>query len=104
MEVTGLTERDLQLIENAAASIAEVEELVLFGSRAKGCYKVASDVDLVIKGRLANESSAIRLAEILNEELPLPYFFDVLNYQSIYEPNLLDHIDRVGIVLFDRKK
>ena len=32
----------------------------------------------------------------------MPYFFDVVNYHSISEPNLIEHIDRVGVVLFDR--
>jgi predicted nucleotidyltransferase len=77
--------------------------VVLFGSRAKGTQKIASDVDLAIKGKAVTYATAVRLADMLNEEKPLPYFFDVLHYESIIEPRLLEHIDRVGIVLYARK-
>ncbi|WP_262511054.1 hypothetical protein [Cognataquiflexum aquatile] len=30
----------------------------------------------------------------------MPYKFDVLNYHSIKEPELKNHIDRIGIELF----
>ena len=67
---------------------------------AKGTHKIASDVDLVIKGESITYETANRLADMLNEEKPLPYYFDVLHYESINESNLLDHIDRIGIVLY----
>jgi len=38
----------------------------------------------------------------LNEEKPLPYFFDVLHYEAIAEPRLIEQIDRLGIVLYAR--
>ena len=39
---------------------------------------------------------------MLNEEKPLPYFFDVLHYESIDEPRLVEHIDRAGVVLYSK--
>ena len=77
--------------------------MVLFGSRAKGTQKIASDVDLSIKGESVTYATAVRLADMLNEEKPLPYFFDVLHYESINEPRLVEHIDRVGVVIFARE-
>ena len=72
----------------------------MFGSRAKGNYKIGSDVDLAIKGgRLTYEITA-RLADCLNEDKPLPYFFDVVHYDAIAEPKLKEHIDRVGIDIY----
>ena len=44
----------------------------------------------------------VQLAGFLNEESLMPYFFDVVDYHSISEPKLIGHIDRVGVVLFDR--
>lgn len=37
------------------------------------------------------------------QQLPMPYFFDVVNYHSLQEPRLIEHIDRVGVVLFERE-
>ncbi len=98
----GLSAGDLQLILDAAITLPEVRQLILFGSRAKGEYKAGSDVDLAVKGEAVTDDTVIQLTDLLNEEKPLPYFFDVVNYHSISEPALLRHIDRVGVLLFDR--
>jgi uncharacterized protein len=99
---SGLLDRDLRLIREAANTLPEIRQIILFGSRAKGTQKTGSDVDLAIKGEAVSYATALRLADLLNEEQPLPYFFDVLNYHSISEPELKDHIDRVGVILFEK--
>lgn len=99
---SGLLERDLRLIREAAASLPEVRRLILFGSRAKGNHRPGSDVDLAIEGESAGYQTARQLAEILNEERPLPYFFDVVSYRTLTDHALIEHIDRVGVLLFDR--
>ena len=43
-----------------------------------------------------NRTTVIRLSDDLNEEYPLPYFFDVLNYDDIANDKLKEHIDTVG--------
>lgn len=98
----GLLERDLEHILAAVKSLPEISQLVLFGSRAKGNFKTGSDVDLAIKGAEVNYDTALKLAEILNEEKPLPYFFDVVHYEGVTEPRLIEHIDRVGVVLYSK--
>ncbi len=100
---TGLTEKDIRWIIQAVEQQPEIERLVLFGSRAKGCHRKGSDVDLAIKGEEVSYDSVTRLSEQLNEEIPLPYMFDVLDYGTLAEPALKSHIDRVGIVLYLKK-
>jgi uncharacterized protein len=99
----GLLEIDIQHILDAVRTFPEVSQLVLFGSRAKGTYKQGSDVDLAIKGAAVTYDTAVKLADVLNEEKPLPYFFDVLHYECISEPSLIEHIDRVGVVLYAKE-
>ena len=99
----GLLERDINLILESVRSFPEVSEVILFGSRAKGNYKAGSDVDLAIKGASVSYETAVRLADMLNEEKPLPYFFDVLHYEAVADPRLIQHIDRMGIVLYARE-
>ena len=100
----GLRDSDIVHIIDAIQQFPEIAEVVLFGSRAKGNYKKGSDVDLAIKGdRLTYEITA-RLADCLNEEKPLPYFFDVVHYEAIAEPKLKEHIDRVGVKLLTPEK
>lgn len=102
---TGLTEADMNHIRAAIKQFPEIEEAVIFGSRAKGTHKKASDVDLVIKGRAVTPETIQRLNFLLNEELPLPYFFDVVHYEALENQQLVEHIDRVGmsITLFDNQ-
>ncbi|HJV36086.1 nucleotidyltransferase domain-containing protein [Geomonas sp.] len=100
----GLLDRDIYYILDAIKALPEISEVVLFGSRAKGRHKAGSDVDLAIKGTSVSYDTAVRLADILNEEKPLPYFFDVIHYESIREPRLLEHIDRVGVVLYSKEE
>ena len=102
-EKSGLSDADLQHIVTAAQALPNIHKLVLFGSRAKGNYKPGSDVDLSIDCTNAGYETAVRLASQLNEETTMPYFFDVVDYRSIAEPALIDHIDRVGIVLLQRQ-
>ena len=99
----GLSENDLTLIARAAKQFPEIQQVILFGSRAKGTHKPGSDVDLAIKGKRLAYESAIRLASLLNEETPMPYFFDVVNCDTIAEPQLIEHIDRVGVVIFEQR-
>lgn len=99
---SGLLDKDLALILEAIQMVPEIEQVILFGSRAKGNYKKGSDVDLAIKGHAIHYDTSIHLANILNEEKALPYFFDVINYHTITEPRMLAHIDSVGVVIFDK--
>ena len=39
----------------------------------------------------------------LNEESPLPYYFDIIDYDSIESTDLKSHIDRVGREIYERK-
>lgn len=100
---TGLTQTDIRRITAAIKQFPEIDDAVIFGSRATGTHKKASDVDLAIKGRAVTPETIQRLNFLLNEELPLPYFFDVVHYESLENRLLVEHIDRVGksITLFD---
>ncbi|MEL7144364.1 MAG: nucleotidyltransferase domain-containing protein [Cyanobacteria bacterium J06573_11] len=99
----GLLSRDLQYIREAVAEIKEIDQVVLFGSRAKGTHYRGSDVDLSIRGKGITYDTVLQLSRSLNEEYPLPYFFDILDYDSLKEDEPIKaHIDRVGIVLLHR--
>ncbi len=96
----GLIARDLHHIRAAAAELSEIDEVILFGSRAKGTHQQGSDVDLAIKGREITYTTVLRLLDSLNEVRPIPYFFDVVDYNSLGDEPLREHIDRVGMMLF----
>ena len=78
----------------------EIEEAIIFGSRAMGNYKKGSDVDIAIKGKQVERNIIRKLNDDLNEEYPLPYFFDILNYKEISNQELKEHIDSVGKLIY----
>lgn len=99
---TGLTDKDLEQIRQAAAEFADIEALLVFGSRAKGNYRKGSDVDLAVVGEAVSDETLSAVTDQLNEVLPLPYFFDVVHYNTLAEEALKEHIDRVGLTLYQR--
>lgn len=98
----GLLDRDLKFILEAIDKYSEIEEVVLFGSRAMGNYKKGSDVDLAIVGENIDRKILRRISDDLNEEYPLPYFFDVVVYKDISNEELKKHIDSVGKSIYKR--
>ncbi len=95
-----LTEQDRKQLESAILKFPEIERAIIFGSRAMGNSKKGSDVDLAIVGKNVTSAMALRLRSLLNDELPLPYFLDVVRYETITNENLKRHIDEYGVVLF----
>lgn len=84
------------LIKKIREREPEIEEIILFGSRAIGNYKQGSDVDLAIGGGGVSEKVAIRLSAYLNLELSMPYKFDVVSITDCSNDALVEHIKRFG--------
>ncbi|MFA7577809.1 MAG: nucleotidyltransferase domain-containing protein [Candidatus Muiribacteriota bacterium] len=93
----GLTNSDIEEIKNSLKSFPEINKCVIFGSRAKNNYKPGSDVDIALIGKEVTDETASKLSVLLNEESKMPYFFDVLNFNTIVNLKLKEHIQRVGI-------
>lgn len=91
----GLSDNDLARIVDVLAMNGRVEQAILFGSRAKGTHKPGSDVDIALKGAGLTLNDLLTLSVAL-DELWIPLRVDLLLYNRIDEPALLDHIDRVG--------
>ncbi len=98
----GLQERDINYILEAVKKYPEIEEVILFGSRAMGNYKKGSDVDLALIGENIDQHTIRRMTDDLNEVYPLPYFFDVVNYHAITNEALQEHINTVGKSIYKK--
>lgn len=98
----GLKDSDLEIIYLILSQEPTVEQAIVFGSRAKGNFKNGSDLDIALKGKELDFDAISKISYILNEETSLPYTFDILNYNSIKEPALIEHIDRIGISFYKK--
>ncbi len=101
MSAIGLTPHELELMRGVFRARPEIQEVILFGSRAKGTHRPMSDVDLALTGT-SDILEAARLADAL-DQLPLPYIFDVQPLDRITYPPLREHIERVGVVIHRRE-
>lgn len=100
MNQFGISEKSFNLLLEAFAKFPQIEEVIIFGSRAKGNFKKGSDIDLAIKGEKCNASLALDLNTYINEELPIPYMVDIVDYGSLQHQELREHIDRVGMLFY----
>jgi predicted nucleotidyltransferase len=93
----GLSEENIAEIRNILSQFVEIEQAMIFGSRAKGNFKKTSDIDIVLKGNKITHNVVLSLSIKLNEESLMPYHFDVINYNTIENKALLDHINQFGL-------
>ena len=98
----GIYNQSFSLILQTIKDFPNIEKAVIFGSRAMGNYKKGSDIDIAIFGDNINDQIKTRLSSLLNQELPIPYFIDVADYNSISSENFKKHIDTEGVVIFRR--
>ncbi len=95
----GLKNTIIEQINSIFSKYSKIEKVVLYGSRAKGNYKNGSDIDLVLYG---NNLSSFFVNKLINEidDLLLPYTFDISIFENISNQDLIENINRIGIVFF----
>jgi len=97
----GLPERTINQICAVLAQYPAVERAVLYGSRAKGNFKPGSDIDLTLHGPDLTQKLCATIAEAL-DDLLLPYTIDLSVFADLKHPELEAHIQRVGVVFFEK--
>jgi len=103
MNEFGLSENAVNIIRNIFTSSKNVARVDVFGSRAKGNYRNGSDIDFAIFGN--DKFCYDDLADICGkfEDSDLPYFVDCVNFATIKNDKLKEHILRVGKTIFRRE-
>ena len=99
----GLSQRVIEEINGVLARFPDVDEAILFGSRAKGTYKPGSDIDLALVGANLNWRIVGKIYDALDDLLQ-PYRFSLIVYDKSTDPEVAAHIRRVGIPLFQRER
>lgn len=91
----GLSSNNINKINSVFQQYPEINEVLIFGSRAKGNFRDNSDIDLAIKSKNIS-LSVLQQIEIKLEELYIPNYFDLVIYEKIENQELIEHINRVG--------
>ena len=98
----GLSEDDIRYIIRILDSHREIEKAVVFGSRAMGNCKKGSDVDIAITGHHIDFNLIARVHAQLEDESPMPYFFDIVDFKGLENQQLKQHIQKFGKEIFSR--
>ena len=101
MEMFGLKQKHIEKINSIIVKYPEVQKVILYGSRAKGNYKNGSDIDLTMVGTSLELTTQFRIENEL-DDLLLPYGIDLSILSQISNPDLVDHINRVGKIFYDK--
>lgn len=96
----GLKEKDISIINSIFSKYTEITKVIIFGSRVKGTYTDRSDIDIVILDEIDN----IIFSNIINDfdESDLIYKVDLKCISDISNEALLDHIHRLGKVIYQK--
>jgi predicted nucleotidyltransferase len=99
----GLYPASLATVRGILKSYPGVEQAILYGSRAKGNYKTGSDIDLTLVGADLDYNTLGSISGDLDES-DIPYKVDLSILANISNPALVEHIQRVGKVFYEREK
>lgn len=103
MKKFGLSKDDIARIKEVFEKYAQLEEVLIYGSRAMGTYKPASDIDITLKGKDIDFDVQQQI-EFDLDDLLLPYKFDISIHDKINHPEFLDYIERVGKKFYKKKR
>lgn len=98
---TGIDPDKLQKICSLFSKYPNIQEVLLFGSRAKGNYRNGSDIDLALKGGDLT-SRLLTQIELDYDALYFPWKINLVVYSTISNQALKEHIDRVGICIYSQ--
>lgn len=98
----GLRDTDLLYMTSLFQQHPDIEQVWVYGSRAKGTNRAGSDVDLALIGLNVKRKTVSHIHFVLEEESPMPFFFDVLHWDTLSNQKLKDEIQRTAQLLYQR--
>ena len=94
----GISERSLTEILNLFNEFDTLKKVYIFGSRARGDYKIESDIDLAIE---SETDIKLRLLNKLNDVRCI-LKFDVVDINNLKNEKLLSNIRKDGILIYEK--
>ncbi|MBF0205284.1 MAG: nucleotidyltransferase domain-containing protein [Oligoflexia bacterium] len=91
----GLQPKTVDALKSVFKAYSQIDSVVIYGSRAKGNYRNGSDIDLTIVAPALTLSDLLKIEDDI-EELMLPYKVDLSLFHLIENPDVVEHIKRVG--------
>jgi predicted nucleotidyltransferase len=99
----GLQDSTIRKIREVIEHYPQVEQVILYGSRAKGSHKNGSDIDLTMCGTALTTKTLFEISEDI-DNLHLPYTIDLSIFSAIDDPGIIEHINRIGVIFYSRNQ
>ncbi len=99
----GLTDNQISRVLNVLQENIKIQKVILYGSRVKGNFSPGSDIDLALIGDALDLKDIIYFRVKL-DNLPILNKIDLVIFDQITEPALVDHINRLGVVIYQREE
>ena len=96
MRNTGIKDNVIREIVELAEK-HDLKKVILFGSRARGDFQRASDIDLAVSG-----GNVSMFALDVEEETSTLLEFDVVNLDLDLQEKLLESIKKEGMILYEK--
>ena len=97
----GLSDNTIEEITGVFRQHPEIDKVLIFGSRAKGCYREGSDIDLALFGDKIKRRILLKISCDI-DDLEMLYSIDLINYQDVKDKPIGAHIMRVGQVFYQK--
>lgn len=94
-----LRNKDLAALRAACQRFPAVQEVRVFGSRANGTARRASDLDLAISAPTASATEWADLCDVL-ENAPIIYELDLVRPEQTVNERLKERIAREGLTIY----
>jgi uncharacterized protein len=99
----GLSSSTINEILGVFENYPDLEKVILYGSRARGNYSNGSDIDFALVGEFMDLTSLQKIENDL-DDLLLPYKMDVSLLRHIKNEELIEHINEIGQVFYEKEK
>lgn len=92
----GLSQEISKSIIDVVAQFPQVQQLLIFGSRARGDFRPESDIDLAVVAPDMSLAEFSQLATAI-DNLDIVFGVDVVHADTLKNTTLLAHIQRDGV-------
>jgi uncharacterized protein len=96
-------DRHFAVITHAAERYTQIERICIFGVRVLEKAKLGSDIDLAVITSSVNLKVLASLHDNLDEQIILPYLFNIIHLDMIENKSLREYIVQFGKLIYEKK-
>lgn len=85
MQIKGVTESELKIINSILEQFKDKYEFFIYGSRVKGNFRFLSDLDMMIKGTELADLGDIEILKENFDNSSLSYIVNIVDYFNLSE-------------------